>query len=78
MNTVGLRLAEILKIYPPFNSFPIDDIRFIVNGSFVINIEKGKSVFNINDFLHENFYVVASGVINLNILVEGEETMINK
>ena len=78
MNTVGLRLAEILKIHPPFNSFSIDDIRFIVNGSFVINIEKGKSVFNINDFLHENFYVVASGVINLNILVEGEETMINK
>lgn len=78
MNTVGLRLAETLKIYPPFNLLTIDDIRFIVNGTFVMNIEKNKSVFNINDFLHENFYMLASGAINLNILVEGEETMINK
>ena len=78
MNTVGLRLAETLKIYPPFNVLTIDDIRFIVNGTFVINIEKNKSVFNINDFLHDNFYMLASGAINLNILVEGEETLINK
>ncbi len=78
MNTVGLRLAEILKIYPPFNTFSIDDIRFIVSETFVINIEKNKSVFNFNDFLHENIYMLASGAINLNILVEGEETMINK
>lgn len=78
MNTVGLRLAEILKIYPPFNALSIDDIRYIVDNSFVINIDKNKSVFNINDFLHDNFYVLASGAINLNILVEGEETMINK
>ncbi len=78
MNTVGLRLAEILKIYPPFNTLTIDEIRYIINGSFVINIEKNKSVFNINDFLHDNFYMLASGAINLNTLVEGEETMINK
>ena len=78
MNTVGLRLAEILKIYPPFSTLSIDEIRYIVNGTFVVNIEKNKSVFNINDFLHENFYMLASGAINLNTLIDGEETMINK
>mgnify|MGYP003530504372 FL=1 len=78
MNTVGLRLAETLKIYPPFNTLTIDEIRYIISGTFVINIEKNKSVFNINDFLHDNFYMLASGTINLNILIEGEETMINK
>lgn len=78
MNTVGLRLAEILKIYPPFNSLSIDDVRYIINASFVINIEKNKAVFSINDFLHENFYMLTSGAINLNILIEGEETTIQK
>ena len=78
MNTVGLRLAEILKIYPPFNALPIEDVRYIINGTFVINIEKSKSVFIINDFLHESFYMLASGAINLNTLIEGEETIINK
>lgn len=78
MNTVNLRLAAILKIYPPFNNLSIDDLRFVVNGMFVSNIEKNNSVFKINDFLHENFYMLVSGAINLSMLVDGEETLITK
>ncbi|MBC7607411.1 MAG: CBS domain-containing protein, partial [Burkholderiales bacterium] len=34
--------------------------------------------FQINDLLHDSFYVVASGVINLFVISDAEETLLNK
>ena len=35
-------------------------------------------MFRINDVLHDSFYVVASGVVNLSVIADAEETLLNK
>jgi CBS domain-containing protein len=35
-------------------------------------------LFQINDILHDSFYVVASGVIHLSVIADAEETILNK
>ena len=35
-------------------------------------------LFQVNDLLHDCFYLVASGVINLSIIADAEETLLNK
>jgi CBS domain-containing protein len=44
----------------------------------VVNLEKNKTLFQINDTLHDSFYMVASGVINLSVISDSEETLLNK
>src|SRR5690606_26344849 len=44
----------------------------------VLTLEKHKVLFQINDALHDCFYVVASGVINLSVISDAEETLLNK
>jgi CBS domain-containing protein len=41
-------------------------------------IWKNKTLFQINDILHDSFYVVASGVIHLSVIADAEETILNK
>jgi CBS domain-containing protein len=44
----------------------------------VIHLEKNQTLFRINDILHDSFYVVANGVINLSVISDAEETFLNK
>src|SRR6478672_4468957 len=77
-NTITERIADFLKEYQPFNFLPFDDLIAIANTIRVINLEKHKSLFQINDTLHDSFYVVASGVIHLTVISDAEETLLNK
>ncbi|MES2747664.1 MAG: DUF294 nucleotidyltransferase-like domain-containing protein [Bacteroidota bacterium] len=76
--TITQRIADFLKEYQPFNFLPYDDLITIANTIRVINLEKHKSLFQINDTLHDAFYVVASGVIHLTVISDAEETLLNK
>jgi len=78
MNIIASRLADFLKEYPPFNNLSYPDLIVIAMSIRVINLEKNKTLFQINDPLHDSFYVVASGVINLSIISDAEETLLNK
>lgn len=78
MNIIASRLADFLKEYPPFNNLSYPDLIVIAMSIRVINLEKNKMLFQINDPLHDSFYVVASGVINLSIISDAEETLLNK
>jgi CBS domain-containing protein len=78
MNLIASRLADFLKEYPPFNNLTYPDLIVISMSIRVINLEKNKTLFQINDPLHDSFYVVASGVINLSIISDAEETLLNK
>ncbi|MFY8182470.1 MAG: DUF294 nucleotidyltransferase-like domain-containing protein [Flavobacterium sp.] len=77
-NAISERVANFLKEYEPFNYLSFDDLIKIANTIRVINLEKHKSLFQINDKLHDSFYVVASGVIHLTVISDAEETLLNK
>ena len=78
MNAIAERIADFLKEFPPFNNLSFNELLIVANNVRVINIEKHKTLFQINDLLHDSFYVVASGVINLSVISDAEETLLNK
>ncbi len=78
MNVIAERIADFLKEYPPFNNLSLDELKIVATSIRVINLEKHKILFQINDVLHDSFYVVASGVINLSVISDAEETLLNK
>lgn len=78
MNTIAEHIADFLKEYPPFNHLTFQELSEIATSIRVVNLEKHKILFQINDALHDSFYVVASGVINLSVIADAEETLLNK
>jgi CBS domain-containing protein len=78
MNAIASRIADFLKVHLPFSNLTFDELTQIATNIRVINLEKDQSLFQINDKLHDSFYVVASGVINLSIVSDAEETLLNK
>ena len=78
MNSIVSRIADILKQYPPFNYLSMEELSVVAMSIRVVNIEKHKTLFQINDPLHDSFYLVASGVVNLSIISDSEETILNK
>ena len=78
MNVIAERIADFLKQYPPFNNLSFEELTIVATSIRVVNIEKHKTLFRINDHLHDSFYVVASGVINLSVISDAEETLLNK
>lgn len=77
-NAISQRVADFLKEYEPFNFLSFEDLIKITTTIRVINLEKNKNLFQINDSLHDSFYVVASGVIHLTVISDAEETLLNK
>jgi CBS domain-containing protein len=78
MNTIAEHIADFLKEYHPFDNLSFQELSEIANSIRVVNLEKNKTLFQINDDLHDSFYVVASGVINLFVIADAEETLLNK
>jgi len=78
MNTIAEHIADFLKQYPPFDNLSFQELSETATSIRVINLEKYKTLFQINDVLHDCFYVVASGVVNLSVIADAEETLLNK
>lgn len=78
MNAIAERIADFLKEYPPFNNLSHEELTIVAMNIRVVNLEKNKSLFQINDILHDSFYVVVSGLINLSVISDAEETLLNK
>lgn len=78
MNTIAARIADFLKEYPPFHNLSYEELMEIAMSVRVVNLEKNKTLFQIDDPLHDSFYVVASGTINLSVIADAEETLLNK
>lgn len=78
MNTIAAHIADFLKEYSPFDHLTIEELSEIAANIRVVNLQKHKSLFQINDLVHDSFYVVASGVIDLSIIADAEETILNK
>jgi CBS domain-containing protein len=78
MNTVSEQIADFLKKYKPFDNLTFEELSKIATSIRVLNVDKNKTIFQIDDQLHDCFYVVASGVINLSVIADAEETLLNK
>ncbi len=78
MNSIAEHIADFLKQYPPFDNLTFQELSEIAISIRVVNIEKRKTLFQVNDVLHDSFYVVASGQINLSVIADAEETLLNK
>lgn len=78
MNTIAEHIADFLKEYQPFDNLTFEELSEIATSIRVVNLEKHKTLFQIDDVLHDSFYVVASGLINLSVIADAEETLLNK
>jgi CBS domain-containing protein len=77
-NAISQRVADFLKEYEPFNFISYDDLIKITQSIRIINLEKHKTLFQINDPLHDAFYVVVSGAVHLTVISDAEESLLNK
>ncbi|OYU79030.1 MAG: nucleotidyltransferase [Flavobacterium sp. BFFFF1] len=77
-NSIAERIADFLSAYPPFTNLTFDELVLVAMDIRVITLDKNKVLFKIDDPLHDSFYVVASGVINLSIISDAEETLLNR
>lgn len=78
MNPIANQLAVFLKNYLPFSILSDLEMLTVATHIKVIHLEKNQTLFRINDSLHDSFYVVAQGVINLSVISDAEETFLNK
>ncbi|HRG18984.1 MAG TPA: DUF294 nucleotidyltransferase-like domain-containing protein [Flavobacterium lutivivi] len=78
MNSIAQNIANFLKDHEPFNYLTHDELISVSSNIKVLNLEKNKALFKIDDKLHDSFYVVASGVVNLTFVADAEETLLNK
>ena len=78
MNTIAENIADFLKEHSPLNHLTFEELTKIATSILVVNHQKNKVLFQVNDILHDSFYVVASGVINLSVIADAEEILLNK
>ncbi len=77
-NAIAYRVADFLKDFEPFNFLSYDELVVIAQSIRVLNLDKNKTLFQINDALHDSFYVVANGIIQLMVVSDAEEILLNK
>ena len=77
MNAIAERIADFLKQFPPFNHLSFDELTTVATSIRVVTLDRNATLFRINDILHDSFYVVASGVINLSVISDAEENLLN-
>jgi CBS domain-containing protein len=78
MNTIAENIADFLKEYPPFDNLTFQELAAIAANIRVLDLEKNETLFQINDKLHDSFYVVATGTVHLSVVSDAEEKLINK
>ena len=78
MNSIAEHIADFLKEYAPFDALTFQELSEVSANIRVVNLEINKTLFQIDEALHDSFYVVASGLINLSVIADAEETILNK
>ncbi len=78
MNVIVERIADFLQKFQPFSYLSFDQLKDVAASIKVINLDKNQVLFKINDSLHDSFYAVASGTVNLSVISDAEETLLNK
>ena len=77
-NSIALRISAFLKQHIPFSELSDQDLFDISLSINVLSLEKNETLFKIGDVLHDNFYVVASGLVHISLISDAEENLIGK
>ncbi len=64
-NTISERVADFLKRYPPFNELTGKDLQALAATVDILYREKGGFVFQEGETLHDAFYVIHKGAVDL-------------
>lgn len=77
-DSISENVANFLKDFKPFSFLSFEELKVIAKKIRVLHLEKNKSLFQINENLHDAFYVINSGVVHLTVIADSEENLLNK
>lgn len=77
-NPVADKIADFLSDFKPFNLLSHSDLLLVSREVKILYKDKGKTLFQVNDALHDCFYVIYSGSVKLTVFADAEETLLNK
>lgn len=77
-NSIAESIANFLKDFKPFSFLSFEDLTEISKFIKVIHLDKNQKLFQINDALHDSFYVVNTGVVHLTVVSDADESLLNK
>ncbi|MGG7035037.1 MAG: DUF294 nucleotidyltransferase-like domain-containing protein [Flavobacterium sp.] len=77
-NSITESIANFLVNFQPFSELTYEELTQVALDIRVLNLEKNKTLFKVNDPLHDYFYVVFSGTIDLSIISDADEITITK
>lgn len=77
-NSIAERISHFLQDFQPFNELSHHDLTEICASVKVIVLDSKEILFQINDSLHDSFYVVGSGMLKLLSIIDSEEILLNK
>jgi CBS domain-containing protein len=77
-NTIGNRVADFMKVFPPFDLLKHDQLLEISNNVKIKYVDKGALIYVQNDALHEYFYLINKGAVSLKKEVSGRMQTVDK
>ena len=73
-NSIAARVADFLSNFPPFSLIKEDELLEISEESKVLYFDKGQYIFRKSEEVHDHFYIVHKGAIDLEKFDEHQET----
>jgi CBS domain-containing protein len=78
MNPVISQISAFLKSHKPFDLLSSNELYEIANHISIVHLEKKQTLFQIDDALHDCFYLVHSGKLTLTAVADTEDVLLNK
>lgn len=72
-NSIAARIADFLENYPPFSLLEKSELLKISESITVFYFEAGKMIFRKDEQVHDQFYIVQKGAVDLQKVEESKE-----
>ena len=72
-NSIATRIADFLSDFPPFSLLERSDLELIATEVKVMYFEQGKTIFAKDESVHNYFYIVQKGAVDLQKINSKEE-----
>ncbi|MFV8281172.1 DUF294 nucleotidyltransferase-like domain-containing protein [Christiangramia marina] len=72
-NSIAARIADFLENYPPFSLLEKSELLQISESITVFYFEAGKMIFKKDEQVHDQFYIVQKGAVDLQKVEESKE-----
>ena len=73
MNSIATRIADFLSGFPPFSLLEKSQLDLIANEIKVMYFEQGQTIFSRDESVHDYFYIVQKGAVDLQKVNSKEE-----